>query len=539
MKKFILLLLALLFYHLSAHDLKNSVINNREWNIINNNETVSGTFFMYKNGNVFIETPNNSIVNYPLSGFSIKDQDYIKKRNAEIISLNKKNSPILKKEIQINYYLYLQIVSICLILVALFILLFKKINFNKLKFALPFLVLSIILGFYSFKQKSIYSILVSTNPLYIDSAFVPFKPKVHTFWNSNYFYIESKGIPDHTMMVGISNHGWQQQVPVPQCYIGSNAWPIPLNAVVASTPIPVNQLHFYRGAIAVAVNGVPIFNPYTNTGVDAFLDGQLDGFGGHCGKADDYHYHTAPLHLYSQTSATLPVAFALDGFAIYGSLEPDGSAMLTLDANHGHYRNGIYHYHGTSSAPYMIGNMVGQVTEDNTHQIIPQASSFPVRTENWGPLNGALITSCTANANNNGYNVAYTLNNISGYATNFSYNTAGVYTYTYVTPTATTINNYNGFIPCQLLNAIIENRSEKNNVLIYPNPARGNLFLKFDADVSENDIQNVCIYNLTGKLILRWENNFSTIDITNLTQGNYIVKIKLAKQILIKKLIVQ
>lgn len=36
--------------------------------------------------------------------------------------------------------------------------------------------------------------------------------------------------------------------------------------------------HFTRGAIAVAVNGVPIFNPYTNTGVDAFLDGQLDNW---------------------------------------------------------------------------------------------------------------------------------------------------------------------------------------------------------------------------------------------------------------------
>jgi hypothetical protein len=27
------------------------------------------------------------------------------------------------------------------------------------------------------------------------------------------------------------------------------------------------------------------------------LAGELDEYGGHCGRADDYHYHIGPVHL--------------------------------------------------------------------------------------------------------------------------------------------------------------------------------------------------------------------------------------------------
>ena len=233
-------------------------------------------------------------------------------------------------------------------LILLCVYLFRK---RKIKQGIVIISISISLFLYSF-----------TDPNVMNLAFIAFQPNAITSWDANYFYIESKGIPTtHDMMVGIASNGWQQQVPIPQCYYGDNAWSIPLNPILAATPVPVNAQHFTRGAIAVAVNGVPIFNPYTNTGVDAFLDGQLDNWGGHCGRADDYHYHTAPLHLYGTTSNTLPIAYALDGYAVYGAYEPDGISMTSLDANHGHNYNGEYHYHGTANAPYMIGKMVGKL----------------------------------------------------------------------------------------------------------------------------------------------------------------------------------
>ncbi|MFN9041049.1 MAG: YHYH protein [Planctomyces sp.] len=112
-------------------------------------------------------------------------------------------------------------------------------------------------------------------------------------------------------MVGIT--AWQQQVPLPQKYNGENAWRIPLNPVPAKAPMSA-KTNFFRGAIAIAVNGVPIFNPIKNDGkTDTLLAGELDNFGGHCGRADDYHYHIAPVHLEKQTGSGTPVGWALDG----------------------------------------------------------------------------------------------------------------------------------------------------------------------------------------------------------------------------------
>jgi hypothetical protein len=235
-----------------------------------------------------------------------------------------------------------------------------------------------------------------------------------------------------------------------------------LNPTIATTPVPVNQFHFLKGAVAIAVNGVALFNPYTNTGVDAFLDGQLDYWGGHCGRADDYHYHTAPLHLYSTSPLTYPIAYALDGFAVYGTLEPDGTNMTTLDANHGHFAsNGVYHYHGTATAPYMIGNMVGSVTEDADLQIVPQSKASPIRPAG-APLKGAVITNLVANANQNGYALTYTLAGLT-YLVEYEWSTNGVYTFKYTSPTGGVTNNvYNGFKQCTISTAI-ENNSIENN----------------------------------------------------------------------------
>ena len=49
-----------------------------------------------------------------------------------------------------------------------------------------------------------------------------------------------------------------------------------------------------RGAIAIAANGIPIFNPVNASGLISKEIGELDDFGGHSGRADDYHYHAAP-----------------------------------------------------------------------------------------------------------------------------------------------------------------------------------------------------------------------------------------------------
>ncbi|MFO0203045.1 MAG: YHYH protein, partial [Alphaproteobacteria bacterium] len=155
------------------------------------------------------------------------------------------------------------------------------------------------------------------------NAFAPF---VKTRWDERWLYVESDGLPhvpggkagtfafSHPMMVGIT--AWQQQVPLPQNYRGGNAWQIPLNPEFADKPVSAKE-QLFRGAIALAANGVPIFNPSKNDRrTDTFLAGELDDFGGHCGRADDYHYHIAPTHLQKYVGAGQPIAYALDGFPI-------------------------------------------------------------------------------------------------------------------------------------------------------------------------------------------------------------------------------
>lgn len=235
--------------------------------------------------------------------------------------------------------------------------------------------------------------------------FAPFAPHVRTRWDERFFYVESSGIPAHAMMVGIT--AWQQQVPIPQRYFGENAWQFPLAPVPAKRPLSAKD-HFFRGAIAIAANGVPIFNPIKNDGrTDTFLAGELDNYGGHAGRADDYHYHIAPLHLQAQVGEGQPVAYALDGYAIYGLFCTDGKTPRDLDAFNGHTTRALgYHYHATKRYPYLNGGFHGEVVECDG-QVDPQPRAHGPRpaTE---PLRGATITGFRRLAGD-GYEVAYTL----------------------------------------------------------------------------------------------------------------------------------
>ncbi len=223
-------------------------------------------------------------------------------------------------------------------------------------------------------------------------AFAPFAPKVATRWDERFFYVESDGLPDHRLMVGIT--AWQQQVPLPQAYTGENAWRFPLTPKPAVLPLSAKS-HFFRGAIAIAANGVPIFNPIKNDGrTDTFLAGELDEFGGHAGRADDYHYHIAPLHLQEQVGAGRPVAYALDGYPIFGLAEPDGKPPTDLDSFNGHATAALgYHYHASRTYPYLNGGFHGEVTE-REGQVDPQPRAKSVRPAQ-KPLRGATITDFT------------------------------------------------------------------------------------------------------------------------------------------------
>ena len=183
--------------------------------------------------------------------------------------------------------------------------------------------------------------------------------------------------------------------------------------------------------------------------------------------------------------------------------------------------------------------MVGVVTEDANKQIIPQPQGRPIRTEDWTPLSGALITSCVANANN-GYNTAYTLSGVPGFATNYTATQAGIYTFQYVTPTGTTSINYNGTALCVVPNLSAENFiSIEKNITIFPNPATDILQINIGNGFLENDVQTISIYDLKGSLVSKTSKFTPSLNIKNVSKGTYFVKIQFSNSTVTKKLIVK
>ena len=186
---------------------------------------------------------------------------------------------------------------------------------------------------------------------------------------SDYAKVTSRGIPAHEMMTGIT--ATNLQVPIPQDFSGANAWRIPLAPAIAAAPTAVVD-----GPVGVAVNGVPIFNPCKQGGCqngDTKVQGELDICNGHAGRADDYHYHAAPVCLMANEPSaywnTHPLGWALDGFAIFGYGDASG-ATASRDAICGGNTLSApnapagYAYHVTDTSPYVMSCLRGTPSPD-------------------------------------------------------------------------------------------------------------------------------------------------------------------------------
>ncbi len=196
--------------------------------------------------------------------------------------------------------------------------------------------------------------------------------------DGTYAYIGSIGIPTGpnmpVMMNGITSTNLQ--VPTPVNFQGSYGWKIPLSPKIAATPTSVVD-----GPLGVAINGVPIFNPCTQggctTGGDTKALGQLDICNGHAGRADDYHYHAAPSCMMADQPPsywdTHPLGWALDGFAIFGYRDADGTTAVRDSICGGNTKTvpnapAGYAYHVTDAPPYVTGCLAGNPSPDLPNQ---------------------------------------------------------------------------------------------------------------------------------------------------------------------------
>jgi len=174
--------------------------------------------------------------------------------------------------------------------------------------------------------------------------------------------LKSNGTPDHTSPYwGVGNAMYEAPQPgmtVNPNLIVSQTLTLRVPIAPASTTASDTPL----GPIGMAVNGVAIFNQYaagrSPLGPEIL---SFDRFNGHPQQTGQYHYHMEPLWLTSNHGASSLIGVLLDGFPVYGPREADGSAPSGLDECNGHTHAttdvpaGIYHYHVTSTVPYISG----------------------------------------------------------------------------------------------------------------------------------------------------------------------------------------
>ncbi|WP_080053785.1 YHYH protein [Spirosoma aerolatum] len=190
--------------------------------------------------------------------------------------------------------------------------------------------------------------------------------------DGTYVYIKTSGTPDHKSIYYTTSSslyenftgttfGGNKFSKNPNSIAAQNyTFKIPLNPKVASSHSATNL-----GPIGVSLNGVAFFNQYA--GPNQPLTNEVvsfDQWWGHPSPSSEYHYHVEPLYLTTvKGTKSALLGFLLDGFPVYGPEENGATvAASSLDAYHGHthatadYPNGIYHYHITSSDPYINGS---------------------------------------------------------------------------------------------------------------------------------------------------------------------------------------
>lgn len=125
----------------------------------------------------------------------------------------------------------------------------------------------------------------------------------------------SNNIPDHDVIIANPNSPcvipWHVRLPLYPSYVDTLTEPTAL------------------GLVAMQLNGVGIYGAQENGGTNAveplpaslILDGQY--WYGHTAGKNDWHYHHPQIGFETMPSSDTVMAYALDGFGIYGPLDDD------------------------------------------------------------------------------------------------------------------------------------------------------------------------------------------------------------------------
>ncbi|MDR1006777.1 MAG: T9SS type A sorting domain-containing protein [Bacteroidales bacterium] len=127
----------------------------------------------------------------------------------------------------------------------------------------------------------------------------------------------------------------------------------------------------------------------------------------------------------------------------------------------------------------------------------------------------------------------YTTVNVSGNSLSSNISCEPLSGYLFQTFATTMSGTYYGEeLSFTTTNAVAINDIEPSDVKIYPNPAHNNITLE-----CEEQINNIEITDMLGKIV--YHGKETTIDISHLANGNYLIKITTDRGIITKKILVQ
>ncbi|WP_424931269.1 YHYH protein [Amaricoccus macauensis] len=155
---------------------------------------------------------------------------------------------------------------------------------------------------------------------------------------------------------------------------------IPANPVMADEPTDLGTV----AKVGIGLDGVPIFADAPSVLETGHMPA-LDTCGGHIDPGGWYHWHATSTDVDTvyetegldaecvnvAQDQTAQFGYAFDGYAMFGTLNHDGSVPDDLDDCGGHVgltEDGgepVYHYHSGTSFPNLPACLVGVVAQDN------------------------------------------------------------------------------------------------------------------------------------------------------------------------------
>lgn len=153
---------------------------------------------------------------------------------------------------------------------------------------------------------------------------------------------------------------------------------LPVYPVMADEPTSLGTV----AKVGVALDGVPIFADAPSIQATGHMPA-LDTCGGHIDPGGWYHWHATSTDVQTvfenedviadctvTQDATAQFGYAFDGFAMFGSLEADGSTPEGLDQCGGHVGitpsgEELYHYHASDEFPNLPSCLSGVQAVDN------------------------------------------------------------------------------------------------------------------------------------------------------------------------------